>query len=253
MGEEGIGQEHRVGLGFPGAIHGGIGVEPVPKLHCRAEKPIGPAPGNERIDPAQHAVELALENCRIAVGLVNRPGHDGGGICPPGPPKTGLALDDHIGNDGGRPQVVVLVEAQVRQPTQPERLGIEEGASGGREGLGVSCPTESLIPLRAIGRQGDEIVPLRPHHVLMEAIEAGVGALEARPWRQVAADRDELGGNELRLALDLCIPEAVEGEGRLELDLLFTCQGVGVGRLRRPQRMGVKRPVQAPGSRRGAP
>ena len=47
VGEEGIGQENRVGLCFPGAIHGGIGVEPVSKLHCRAEKPIGPAPGYE--------------------------------------------------------------------------------------------------------------------------------------------------------------------------------------------------------------
>ena len=75
----------------------------------------------------------------------------------------------------------------------------------------------------------------------MEPIQAGVGALEARPWRQIAAYRDELGGYDLRLALDLCISEAVEGESRLELDLFFTCQGVGVGRLRRSQRMGVQR------------
>ncbi len=194
MREERIGNEHRVGLCFPGPIDRGIGVEPVSKLHRRAEKPIRLTPGHERIDPANHAVELPLENCRIAVGLVNGPRHDRGGVGPPGPPESSLALDDHIGDDRGRAQIIILIEAQIRQPAQPKGLGIEESACSRRKGLGIPGPTEPLVPLRAVGRQGDEIVTLRPHDVLVEPVEARVGALEARSRRQVAADGDELGG-----------------------------------------------------------
>ena len=96
--------------------------------------------GQQAGRPGQHAVELALENSRIAVGLVDRPGHDRCGICPSGPPKTSLALDDHIRNDGGQTQVVVLIQTQIRQPAQPKGLGVEKGASSRRESLGVSGP-----------------------------------------------------------------------------------------------------------------
>jgi hypothetical protein len=71
-----------------------------------------------------------------------------------------------------------------------------------------------------------------------------VGAAERAPHRGVAADRQHLGGEQFGTGRHLRIPEAVEGERRLQHGLGVVGQHVRVGRLGRTQRAGVQAPVR---------
>ena len=154
----------------------------------------------------------------IAVGLVDRPRHDRRRVGPTRAAEPGLAVDHHVGHDRRHAERRVLIERQVAEPAPPEGLRIEQRRCGGRERLGVARPAQSLVALRTVCRHGHEVVALRPHHVLVEAYERGLGATEVPAARRVAADRHQLRVEQLGARLDLGVPEAVEGERRLERD-----------------------------------
>jgi hypothetical protein len=152
--------------------------------------------------------------------------------------------EDHVRHDGGDAAFVGLVELQVAQPREPEALRVEEGGCGGRERLRIARPAETLVALRAVRRQRDEVVALRPHHVAVELVELGVGAAEGRPDLLRRADRDpgrrdDLGADHVGVA------EAVEGEHRLEHGLARLGEHVGVGGARRAEGGGVQLVVRA--------
>ena len=83
--EEGV--RHEVGrhLRLPWLVARGIRVEPVAELELGRQQAVGGlGAGLEARHPAAHAVELAHEHLVAAVGLVDRPRHDRGGVAPPG-------------------------------------------------------------------------------------------------------------------------------------------------------------------------
>ena len=191
-----------------------------------------------------HRVELSAQDMVVAVGLVHGPGHDRGRIGPAGSPEARLAIDDDVRHDGGHAQLVVLVEGDIAKPRRPEGLRVEERRTGRREGLGVSGPAQALVALRAVGRNGDEVVALRPDDVLKESVEHGVTAAERGPSRRVAADGNERCVEDLGIRLDLRVAKAVEGVARLEERLVVVGKHVRVGGPRRAERDRVERAIR---------
>ena len=77
----------------------------------------------------------------------------------------------------------------------------------------------------------------------MEPSQVRVRALERRPRRGIAADRDELRIEDLGRRLDLCVAEPVERERRLEHDRVLGGEDVLVRRLRGAECPGVQATV----------
>lgn len=99
------------------------------------------------------------------------------------------------------------------------------------EDLGVAQPPEPLVALGAIGRDAKEIVPLGPVDIGIKPVDISRRALEGPRARRVRTDRT--GGYRTRAQLarqarDLRVPEAVDGEARLQ-DLLPAGGGVRIG------------------------
>ena len=178
IGEERVGEVVRVRLRLPWAGDRGVGVEPIAELRPGHEEPVRPAASGERIHPCAHARELPLEHGQVPVRLVDRPRHDRGRVGPARPSEAQLAGEHHVGHDRRHAEVRVLVELEVAQPARPERGRVEQRAAGRRERLRVAGPAESLVALRTVGRDGDEVVALRPHHVLVEPGQVRIRAFE---------------------------------------------------------------------------
>jgi hypothetical protein len=195
----------------------------------------------------------------LPYGLVDGPRHDRRGVRPSGPAhghpfalgRDGGILQD-VRHDRGDGAVGVLVELEVAQPGHPERLDVEEGARGRRERLRVARPAEPLVALRAVGRERDEVVALRPSDVRVQALEARVGAFERGSRAVGARDGDGRRRHDLR-AGHFGVLEAVERERRLEGGLAVVGEDVPVGRALRcgAPSCGWSRRARAP--RRGAP
>src|SRR5207344_1953931 len=105
-----------------------------------------------------------------------------------------------------------------------------------REGLGVSRPTETLIPLRAVRRDRDEVVPLGPNDVFVKAVQVRVRRLERAPSWGVTADRNVRGVENVRIGLDLRVSKTMEREHRLQDDDLVIGEDVGISRACRSER-----------------
>ena len=178
----------------------GVRVEPVPELELAAEQAVVVAPRLQVPDVRLHAGQLPRQHLAVAVGDVHRPRHDRGGVRPAGAAERELAVAEDVGDDAGHGAVGGLVVREVDEPARPEGARVEQGARRGCEGLRVAGPAEPLVALRAVGRHGDEVVPLRPPDVLVEPGEVGVRAGEAPSDRGVAADGEDLGRHELRVA-----------------------------------------------------
>src|SRR5581483_5813119 len=77
---------------------------------------------------------------------------------------------------------------------------------------------QPLVALRAVGRHVEKVAAHAPDHVLMEALQQRVRALEPTAPLEVgvADDRDHVAGPELAgPTVHLDVPEAVEREARL--------------------------------------
>ena len=111
------------------------------------------------------------------------------------------------------------------------------------EHLDVAGPPEPFVALRAVGGHVEEVAPQTPDHVLVQPVDERVRAGE--PAGPLHVGVDHLGGDGggvegTRPAVDLGVPEAVEGELRLPGDRTVPGQGEGVGRLGQPERSGAE-------------
>ena len=153
----------------------------------------------------------------------------------PARPNRSRPFEHDVRDDARHAQHRVLLEREVPQPARartPRRRTACEPVGANAWASPVQ-PSRSSRCGQSVGH-GHEVVALRPDDVLVEPVQrrrrehSNVAAS-----RRVAADRDELGVEELGVGLDLRVPEAVERERRLEDDRLVVGEDVGVGRLAR--------------------
>ena len=227
VGEEGVREVGRIGPCLPRTIRRSRRIQPVAELEAVGQQAVRAASTKKGFDPAPHARVLVANDGWIAICLIDGPRHDGGRVRPAGSPEPRLTLEHDVRDHGRHAQHRVLVEREIAQPACPERLCVEEGAGGRREGLGVTGPTESLVALRAVRRDRDEVVPLGPDDVFVKPVQVRVGGLERASPRRRAADRDVRGVDDLRIGFDLGVAKAMERERRLQHD------GLGHRRARR--------------------
>ena len=196
-----------------------------------------------------HRRVALLEDLPVAVRLPQRPGHPDPGVTPDRGrgvrrPAGGVVeqLED-VGHDQ-RHDVVrgPLLGGQVQQPVAQEGRHVEQVGRGRGEDGDVTGPALPLVPLRAVGRQIEEVAPLTPHHVAVQLVDEIVGAGEGADPRQVGVhDHGDhvLGADRLAQTGHLGVAEAVEGQGGLE-DVQPAAADEGVGRPGRPQRPGAE-------------
>jgi hypothetical protein len=106
------------------------------------------------------------------------------------------------------------------QPAVEERAAVEIRRGRRGEGHDVARPAEALVPLGAVGGDGQEVVALRPDDVRVQPIDELVGAGELADAAQVAGHDDDhhVVNGHLIGRLDLGLAESVEGELGPELD-----------------------------------
>ncbi len=182
------------------------------------QEPVGAPARGERIDPRAHARPLVLEDARVAVRLVHRPRHDRRRVGPAGPPdperpRRAPRRAPRSGRRAPRPAPSARSRSQLRQNASR----VEQRRARRRERLRVAGPAQPLVALRAVRRHRDEVVALRPDDVLVEPVQAARREhSKVARGGGVAADRDELGVEELGVGLDLGVAEPVERERGLE-------------------------------------
>ena len=71
-----------------------------------------------------------------------------------------------------------------------EIVNIEEVGRGGDEDSDVTSPAESLVPLRAVGGEVEEIPAETPDDVSVQLVEQLVGALELADALQLRGDHN---------------------------------------------------------------
>ena len=110
--------------------------------------------------------------------------------------------------------------------------GVEQEARGRRKHLDVPGPAEPLVALRAVGRHVQEVAAHAPDDVLVELVQVRIGTFEPAGPPQVGADDDGFGvlGSHVR-AGHLGVPEAVEGQARLQHGFFGPGKQIGVGGL----------------------
>src|ERR1700712_4409631 len=126
----------------------------------------------------RHRVELGSENLGVAVRLVQRPRYPDTSVAPDRC-RLGVAkiagvrqVLQYVGNDETDDAVVVLLlEVEVTQPAAEKRVDIEKIGGGRGERGDVTGPAETLISLRAVGRDIHEIAAHTPHDILVELVQ----------------------------------------------------------------------------------
>src|SRR6185503_811919 len=113
-----------------------------------------------------------------------------------------------------------LFGSQVGQPGREQASRVIEKAGGRRKYLNVTRPTQSLITLRAICREVEEIAAHTPDDVLMQPIHQRVGTLEPAGALHIRMADNCMNIARVqftRPAVDLGIAEAMKRETRLPL------------------------------------
>src|SRR5208337_257351 len=87
-------------------------------------------------------------------------------------------MRQHVGNYIRDRTVIFLIEGDVLKPFGIKRGGIVIEGSGAGKGLGISGPTQSLIPLRAIRGDVEEIPFLPPDDVVLKLAQQLIGSFK---------------------------------------------------------------------------
>src|SRR5208337_587633 len=110
--------------------------------------------------PGLHARVLLFQNAAIPEGEIHRPWHDSRNVGPTN--RT----------------VILLIEGEILEPFGIKRGGIVIEGSGAGKDLGVSSPTQALVPLRAIRGNVEEISFLPPDNVVLKLIQQLIGSFK---------------------------------------------------------------------------
>src|SRR5215216_5779894 len=144
-----------------GPIRRCSGIEPVAKLKSLIpEKSFVGLPYNP-INPGTHALELVYQDRSITEMLIKDPGNDHRRVSPCRCPQCWTT--DYIRNDRRDSALQLnLLGGEILEPGGEKPIGvIQEGCCWGKD-LEVPGPTETLITLRAIGWDIEEIAAHTP-------------------------------------------------------------------------------------------
>ncbi len=129
--------------------------------------------------------QQSIDHARVAVGLPDGPRTDDAGVGPGGA-KVPAVLKRKRSVTGKRAAGPLRFH-QLAKPLRVERTDVGVVGRRGDVGLCVAGPAHSFIALRTIGRQVEEVGPLRPDDVAEQLIDHRVGALERAGQRRVAS------------------------------------------------------------------
>ena len=207
----------------------GVDAQPVAEaVELPGRQQLGRAPLAAELDELDHRGILPLQQPAVAVDLVDRPGADDAGV---GPGRAAVVAGHLHRRDHRELAVGALAVGQVDQPLGEERLDVADQGRRADVDLRIAGPAQSLVALGAVGRDVDEVGPLRPVDVAEELVEHRVGAGERAHDRRVARQRDPrdrlLGRPRLQPG-DLDVLEAVEREPRLPGLLALTVADIGI-------------------------
>ena len=194
----------------------------VPETGCRYQ----------RVDVTQvgqHPLEVLDEHTSVSGCHPHRPRHPDDGVAPHGGRidrgdvlRHADVLQDirhHVRNDAA---LVLLLGRHVAKPVPEEVLDVEEVGTGRREDGDVARPPQSLVALRAVRGQVDEVAERAVDDVLVESIQEGLRTRERPGAAQTRTDPHGFdtpsahGVQPAGPAVDLDVAEPVERESRLE-------------------------------------
>ena len=168
------------------------------------------------LHPVFHALVLAGKKAGIAVDFVDSPRADGGGIAPGGCAE--IVDGDDVWHRLRNALFDGLFGGDVAQPFCKEGRDVIVERRRAAEDLRIPRPAEALVALRAVGGKIEEVAPLPPDDVLLQAVDKGVFTGEGARLLHIGVqdEEGEIFGAHLVDALDAEIAEAVEGEVRAE-------------------------------------
>ena len=188
VGEE-SGCDEVVGGGAHIAVLAGIHGQPVAVVHAAQPQEFGRAGAVEVIHPCLHHGQMLLQQLFVAVGFVQLPGDDAGGIAPGGG-DTGGMLHGH-GNDTTDNAVFLsLINGHIAQPLFHELLNIEVDGGGAAEHLGVAGPAQTLVTLGAVGGDVQIVGLLTPDDVVIQLVDLFVAAAVRTGALHIGIDGD---------------------------------------------------------------
>ena len=137
------------------------------------------------LHPALHALVVLGEDFPVARHHVDVPGHDDARVAP-----GTAAIAPHVGRGGCAAvgAVLTLAVAHVAHPFSVEVLRVGVVKCRGGEYLRVARPPQSLVALRAVGGDAQEVASLAPPNIAVEPIDVGVATGEIAPLAEVAPD-----------------------------------------------------------------
>src|SRR5213079_933001 len=83
-----------------------------------------------------------------------------------------------VGNHPRDTAAWVLIGRYIGQPLREETRDIHVERGRPREHLGISCPSEPLVALRAVGGHVEKVAALPPDDVVLELVEQRVRGYE---------------------------------------------------------------------------
>ena len=181
------------------------------------------------VHPFLHAGVLAFEHPQVAVGHVVLPRNDRGHVAPTG---RNTAAVRH-GVDTVDRAVGILLGGHVGHPLIEEGLHVAVERRRAEEDLRVARPAQTLVALRAVGRNIDEVVEHPPLDIRLQPVDERVGRNERTVLGRRRTDRlgDEILGVQLAVdSLHLDVAEAVEGEPGREPLLALPRKDIGTQR-----------------------
>ena len=188
------------------------------------------------LDPRAHTCVLTHEDTRVAVRLEDGPRNDNRHVGPTRARRHASARSpENIGNHPGNRAIRLLVRSDVGQPLREESGDVRVERRGGREHLRVAGPAESLVALRTVGGDIQEVAALSPHDVVLELVDERVGCLERARRRHIRVNNDACDRIERRRAgksVDCDVSKSLKSEMRLVDFDAFAFQNV-FHRLRR--------------------
>ena len=137
------------------------------------------------LDEAFHRRIMIRQQLLVSVNVINRPRTNDAGIRPRRP---AIATRNFQRRNHGKLAVGALRIVERDEPLREERLHVGKHASGANIRLRIAGPSQALIALRAVGRDVDEIHPLRPQRIACQTIQHSVGSFQTSGERRVAAN-----------------------------------------------------------------
>ena len=172
-----------------------------------------------KIQPSTHHIVVFFQNLRIAIGLIQYPGHQNAGIAP-----SGRALQ-HVGDHAAaviyrgnvlHEAILFLGKAAFTQPLAKDGITIGKKHGGRGENAGVSRPACPFTG-RAVSGDVTEVGAHAPETVAEKPVYGFISAVEEPCLLHLRVNRNsgKPGFLQVNIGFNLCITEPENGEAGL--------------------------------------